>query len=389
MIKYLIQVVEQGVNQSIHRFFSFSKEPLFPKVLSILLIIVGILLGWTRPPVSPLFFEKVLRILLLVTLLAFLVTRQTFFYKTSLLAMLFYPLLIFLTPSGYHFVIQELDKLVSLKSFMTGQIFESNLVNLDITDEDINYFIGFGYYVSAMGFLIGIRELRNLKFVVKSIVFPASFLIGVWILLFSSIFLMERDYPLGKGIYLLLKRINSISHCIDYYDYLYFKAGEFDQRKGRKSWENIFYQAILYKNNSYFKQSLGLLKEIRSHKRNLIDLELADLVRKVSTSELSITEKIDLLKDISLYYHDPDIKIYLACFYMKYKAHHSSISLIQDTLPVVRNKFILSDLYNLLGDIYGELRETNLSRYYYTKSLHTYDRVKSGNFHAYKGLSGW
>jgi tetratricopeptide (TPR) repeat protein len=200
---------------------------------------------------------------------------------------------------------------------------------------------------------------------------------------------MERDYTLGKGIYLLLKRVNSFSHCIDYYDYLYFKAGEFDQRRGKESWEKMLYQAVLYKNNSYFKQSFEILRAIRHYKKDLVDLELADLARKVPISKLPIPEKIDLLRDIALYDHDPDLKIYLACFYMKEKTHHNSISLLQDTLPAVRNKFILSDLYNLLGDIYGELKEVSLSRHYYTKSLHTYDRVKSGNFHAYKGLSGW
>ena len=293
MRTFSIQTVEQWAIQTLHRFFSFSRKPSFTMILSLLLILVGIVLGWTHQPVSPLFFEKYLRIFILAALFAFLLTRWAFFYRVSLLALVVYPLLIFLDPSYYNFVSQELDKLVSLKSFMNSEIFESNMVNLDITNEDIHYFLGFGYYVSAMGFLIGIREVKNLKFVAKWIVLAGSFFIAIWILIHSSIFLMERDYTLGKGIYLLLKRVNSFSHCIDYYDYLYFKAGEFDQRRGKESWEKMLYQAVLYKNNSYFKQSFEILRAIRHYKKDLVDLELADLARKVPISKLPIPEKID------------------------------------------------------------------------------------------------
>lgn len=381
--------VESWIDQYIIRFFAISRESPFAHYLSGLLLLIGVTLGWTNQSVSSIFFEKFLRIFCFTTLLASLMAKRKFFYHLSLLSVVFYPMLIFLTPSTHQFINYELSKLVSLKNFMQDNIFESNMINLVVTNEDIHYFLSFGYYVSLLGFLIGIREIKTFKWIVKVVLISGSFLIVIWLLLASSIYLMNRDKAFGKSVYLLLKHLNTFSHVINDYDYIYFKAGEFDQNKGKESWERTFYQAVIYKNNNDFIRSLDLLKRLRSHKTSLINLQLADMASRVPKSTLSRGEKINLLSNIYIYYPHPDIAIYLALLYFENKTYHSVISLINDAIPHVRNKYILADLYNVLGDSYGGMNEVYAARFHYKKSLMMFDRIRSGNFHAYKGLAGW
>lgn len=359
------------------------------KLISIVLILTGIILGWTNPSVSPLFIEKLFRFSSLIPAVIFLLSRRKIFYHLALIPVLLYPLFIFLSPSYNTLVHSELDKLLAMQQFLTSEVYESNMVNLGIEKGDILYFVSFGYYLSGLGLLTGMRDIRSLKFILKFSTLPVVLLLVTWLCLHISTDLMDRDYAIGRGIYSFIERINSFSGVIERYGYIYFKAGEFDARHSEETWEKRFYLALIHKNEGDFQQSLDLYKNIRPGREDLINVQLSDLYLKILHSKLSASEKIYLFKDIGALYQTSDLQIYLACLYLGDRSYNNAISLIEDVAPVISNKYILADLYNLLGDIYSSINEVNLSRLYYRKSLKMYDRVKNGNSHAYKGLAGW
>lgn len=389
MIKRLFHRAEQYTESLSSRLLLFSRKPAFLTILSIVFMVMGIIFGWTYTSINPSFLDRFLRICCLVSILIFSLTKKRVFFSLALVSVLFYPLFTFLSPSYFTVMANELDRFLTLKKILSTQVYESNMSNLDVVQGNYTYFVAFGFYVSLVGVIARIRDFKTARFVIVSTLVPAVFLGLVWLSIFSSIFFMERNFSAGRGLYSVIKGVNTLSHVISQYDYIYFKAGEFDIKHNKETWEKDFYRASIYKENGEFTQSLALMKSLRGKAEKLIDLQLTDLSAKVITSHLPLSDQLSLLKSINEIHQTTDQKIYLACLYLKSRSYHNALFFIEDALPSVKNKYILADIRDILGDVYGDVHEVKASRTNYKKSLDTYDRVKNGNFHAYKGLAGW
>jgi hypothetical protein len=346
-------------------------------------------MGWTRPSIHPIFFEKTLRFLVIIFAVFFSLTRKKMLFNLSLVLVIFYPLFFYLNPSCYSFLNTELNNLLSLKHFSRTHLFEPAILYIDVVQGSFAYFVSFGYYLSILGVFVGIINLQSLKFTIKaSILFVV--LGGIlWFCVYATCALVDKNYSAGRNLYSLLGKLNSFSHVTDDYDYIYFKIGEFDAKRGKESWENKFYQALIYKENNQFELSLELFKQLIKKRKRLVELQLSDLIMKINASSLSESRKLFLLRNILILYQSPELEMYLACLYFQDKSYNNSISLAQDAIAHTKNKFILADLYSLLGDIYGATGDVKTSRQWYYKSLQVFNRIKSANMHALKGLAGW
>jgi len=83
-----------------------------------------------------------------------------------------------------------------------------------------------------------------------------------------------------------------------------------------------------------------------------------------------------------------------ALFYMTYisfilKDKQSSLYYSSQLFDICKERTLISDVYNILGDMYHRAEKFADSRDMYRKSIKAFDRKKNGNYHAWVGLAGW
>jgi len=315
-------------------------------------------------------------------------SKKKIFFNIMLFFLFLYPVTLILNPSWFYFIENESNIVNFLKRLLGFSIFESNFKQIKIVNT--YSFVAYGYFLTLVGTIMILKKRKfNLLLFIKLSFLTVFFLCFINIFIHLSSSYLERNNLLGKKIFYLLNKINKKIDIISNDFNLYLEVGEFDAFNGfRTSYASLF---LIYtkSQNNYLSEAIYELSKLKLKKnKSMFNYISFILAKDISQSSFSINQKINLLERI--YHLNPtiEIKLILGTYYYKNFDFQNSIIILTNTINQLRNRYLLSDIFNVLGDIYS-YSSVEIAREYYQRSLKAYDRVKGGNFHAFKGLAGW
>ena len=398
---------------------SFGWSKLTEKILA-LIIAVSLFIPWFFYPLSntenAFQFQSHFYIsygYLLLILLVIYMLGLRLVLPLIILVVFSFPLKLFGDYWFLELIIDQINQTSNLMYFAQNYIYEPNIVNYEIKTK-LDFFtlpysdtisrslflvqyLGFGY---ILAFFCSIFFLFKLRF--KEYLFLAVFIfLLVLPTLFADYFLFRSEKNLLLGNYknsdINLRKAKKSSELI------------WDSNLSNTEFFNYLLGESLYRNNnkqlpeSYF--FLGKKEEQEgSFNKALKFYTLADrlaptqraiprtIIKKVlfDSSKKNLDFSLPLLS--YAYSLNPDrieTNFYLLNLSYKSKKFDSGIRYGEFLIENSGNNILLSDVYNAIAKIYGELDQKQLSRDMYKKSLDHYDGLRKGNYHAWKGLAGW
>ncbi len=361
-------------------------------IIAHILIFFGLVTPWQSLHLSlhQFYWVRFFKLVYLCNYLIFCLSSRykTLAFNFMIFFLALYPICLILNPSWYSFIQNEIDMIEFLKSFLGSSIFESNFKQIKILN--VYSFIGYGYFLTFLGtFIFFCKENFNLSIFIRMLSLVICVLCLIYFFIYLSIHYLEKNNMLGRKIFLILNTLNNGIDIISSKTDFYLEVGNFDSFNGIASPESQLFLVYLYGSNGRFSNAIYELKNLKYRiSKPIFDNISFILAKEIVLSSTSINQKILFLKQLYSANSSIEIRIILGILYYKNSDYKNSLVILTDILKKIKNRYLLADMYNLLGDIYSYFYVAK-AREYYKKSILSYDRVKSGNFHAFKGLAGW
>ncbi len=395
----------------------FSKTSLDRWVL--LLVSLGLFLPWVELPLSgginslnlysPILLSWGL-LLLPIAILTFIGIRWFLFFL--LIIVLSFPLQIHWDYAFLQNVISEVMQKENIKQFAKSYIYEPNIVGSPgITITDISYLwddawsrinltresLGVGFWIAFIGTIIVSRKLRIKKFVIALLLSLTLSLPGIVTASFMALgrnAFLTGDYLRSADMYNLAMKVNQSfgNKTLKDLESYYLWLGESLFHTGVNDAPEVYFflgnnlEGIdsFIKSEEMYQESMSLPPAKKVLARVTVKEAVNDFEEKRFGSAMERFEEAFEL----------DRNQFEALFYMSYISFvlkDRQLTLYYSGLLFDRCKeiILLSDVYNILGDMYHQAENFSPSRDMYIKSIDTFDRIKNGNYHAWKGIAGW
>ena len=417
MIKSILSKFKKKA--SLKRFFS---RPSLDKWV-LLLVSIGSFLPWVKFPLSggissfnlysPILLSWGLLFLPTAILTMIGIKGSRWFLFLLLMIVLSFPLQIYWDYAFLQDIISEITQKENIKQFAANNIYAPNIMYSpeDISLSDITNLwddpwlrvfitvesLGAGFWIAFIGTIIISRKLGKRKFIIALFL---SLILSLPGILTASFLTQGRDafltgnYLKSVDMYRLAMKINqsfgnkTLKELESYYMWLgesLFHAGVNDAPEvcfflgGNLDGVNSF-----IKSKEMYKKSMSLSPAKKALARTMVKESVDDFNEKGFGSAMERLEEAFRL----------DKNQFEALFYMSY------ISLVLKDGELIsyyssllfdrcKEKILLSDSYNVLGDMYHQAEKFTDSRAMYRESIKNFDNPLLWNYHAWKGIAGW
>ncbi|HZX13967.1 MAG TPA: hypothetical protein VFF49_06165 [Thermodesulfobacteriota bacterium] len=299
-----------------------------------------------------------------------------------------------------------------IKGFAASYIYEPNIVGSPgIVVSDISYLwndlgsrvlltvesLGIGFWIAFIGTIIVSRKLGRKKLVIAllfSIILSLPGIITDFFLTLGRDAFLKGNYLRSLDMYRLAMRINQSfgNRTLKELESYYIWVGESLFHTGVEDAPEVYFflgnnlEGInsFIKSKEMYQESMSLPPARKVLARVTVKEAFNDFEEKRFGSAMERLEEAFKL----------DRNQFEALFYMTYVSFvlkNQQLTSYYSSLLFDRCKeiILLSDVYNILGDVYHLSENFPGSRTMYRKSIKTFDKVKNGNYHAWKGIAGW
>jgi len=416
LIEFISNKLEKIVDL-LERFFR--KIPLDKWLLG--LASIGLFLHWVKYPLSgginsfnlysPILISWGL--LFLIVAISAIIRNRWFLLFPLLVIVLYFPLQIHWDYVFIQDIISEITQKGKIQQFAEGHVYEPNIVNPpeDLKPSDTSDLwndpwsriilaiesLGIGFWIAFIGIIIISRKLGRKKFIIALLCSLALSLPGMLTASFLTLgrnAFLKGDYVKSLDRYKFAMEINQFvgKRTLKEAEFYYLWIGESLFHMGVKNAPEVYFflgknleeADSFIKSKEMYQKSLSLPPARKALAGAMVAEAKNDFNQKRFGSAMESLEEAFRL----------DRNQFEALFYMTYisfilKDKQSSLYYSSQLFDICKERTLISDVYNILGDMYHRAEKFADSRDMYRKSIKAFDRKKNGNYHAWVGLAGW
>lgn len=418
MIKSILSKFKKKA--SLKRFFS--RASLDKWVL--LLVSIGSFLPWVKLPLSggissfnlysPVLLSWGLLFLPTAILTMIGIKGARWFLFLLLTIVLSFPLQIHWDYAFLQDIISEITQKENIKQFATNNIYAPNIIySLEdiISLSDIGNLwddpwlristtiesLGGGFWIAFIGTIIVSRKLGRKKFVIAlflSLILSLPGIITAYLLTQGRNAFLTGDYLKSAHMYNLAMKVNQSfgNRTLKELESYYIWVGESLFHTGVENTPEVYLflgnnlEGIgsFIRSKEMYQKSMSLPPAKKALARVMVEEAIDDFEEKRFGSAMERLEEA-----FRLYRNQFEALFYMSYISLVLKDERLTPYYSSLLFDRCKEKILLSDSYNVLGDIYHQAEKFTDSRTMYRESIDDFDNVLIWNYHAWKGIAGW
>lgn len=418
----MIKSISSGFRRRVGLRKLFSKEYLDRWIL-LLVIPGGSFLPWVTFPLSrgkspfnlhsPVLLSWGLLFLLTAILTIIGIKWSRWFLFLLLVIVLSFPLQIHWDYIFVNSISSEIGQFKDIRQFANKNLYESNFLSLpeelrpsDISDIWVDPWLrvlvtaeslGIGFWIVLIGTVIVSRKLGRRKFIMAllfSIILSLPGIATASFLTLGRDAFIRGNYSKSVNVYKRAMSINQSfgNRTLKKLELYYLWVGESLFHLGVKDTPEVYLflgknlEGVdsFVKSKEMYERAMSLPPVKQSLAKALVKEALYDFKEKEFGSAMERLEEAIKLDRTQI-----EAPFYMT--YISFVLKNQQLTLYYAGLVLDRckEKLLVSDLYNILGDMYEKTEDPADARAMYRQSISTFDRVKNGNYHAWVGIAGW
>lgn len=307
----------------------------------------------------------------------------------------------------------EIGQFNSITQFASKNLYESNFLSLpvELTPPEIGDIwvdpwsrilvtiesLGIGFWITLLGTIIVSRKLGGKRFIIAllfSIILSLPGIVTASFLTVGRGAFIRGNYSKSVDKYRLAMRINQSfgNGTLKELELYYLWAGESLFHLGVKDAPEVYIflgknlEGIgsFIKSKEMYERAMSLPPAKQALARTIVKEALYDFKENEFGSAMERLEEAIKLDKTQI--EAPFYMTYISSVLENQQQTFYYSSLVLDRC---KEKLLISDLYNMLGDMYEKTGNLADARTMYKESISTFDRIKTPNYHAWVGIAGW